>query len=232
MLSEVLGRPLIPTMENWLIWSRFWQQIVCMTSTRCWVWTGKVDRDGYGNIRVRGADGGVAKAHRVMFTWLVGPIPRDMTLDHLCRNTGCVNPEHLEVVDRGENSRRARTKDRCIRGHQLTPENVVTLSRGGRRCRICRDSFYGEHRESVRSRQAKAYRAKVGREVLLPNRERTHCKWGHPFDEANTRITSAGVRQCRGCGNRRDRERYANDPSRNASVKLRAKVARNATQIA
>jgi hypothetical protein len=143
-----------------------------------------------------------------------------------------VNPDHLEVVPREENSRRARTKDFCIRGHQLTSDNVVPTSEGGRRCRICRDSYYSEHRETIRTRQAKAYRVRAGREVLPPNGERTHCKWGHPFDEANTRITTAGVRQCRACGNRRDRERYANDPSRNASVKERAKAAKIATQNA
>lgn len=27
-----------------------------------------------------------------------------------------------------------------------------------------------------------------------------HCKNGHPFDEANTRVTEKGYRQCRACG--------------------------------
>jgi hypothetical protein len=219
-------------MDSWIIWSRFWQQVMCMVSTRCWVWTGKVTSDGYGRTRARGPDGGVAMAHRLMFTWLVGPIPLNMTLDHLCRNTGCVNPEHLEIVDRGENARRARTKDRCVRGHQLTSDNVVPMSNGGRRCRICRDSYYARNNETVRAQRRSRYEQRVGRPVLLPVGERTECKWGHPFDEQNTRYTKTGMRQCRACGNRRDRERYANDPTRNASVKARAKAAKSTTQNA
>jgi hypothetical protein len=34
----------------------------------------------------------------------------------------------------------------------------------------------------------------------------THCKWGHPFDEANTYIGPNGQRWCRACRNRRARE--------------------------
>ena len=31
------------------------------------------------------------------------------------------------------------------------------------------------------------------------NQRKTHCKWGHPFDEENTRM-SRGARTCRQCG--------------------------------
>jgi hypothetical protein len=49
-----------------------------------------------------------AAAHRI--AWSVGngnkPNPFGMEVDHLCRNTHCVNFEHLEVVDKSENVRR------------------------------------------------------------------------------------------------------------------------------
>lgn len=38
-------------------------------------------------------------------------------------------------------------------------------------------------------------------------RARTHCPSGHPYDEANTWISSAGHRQCRAC-NRINANRY------------------------
>lgn len=33
-------------------------------------------------------------------------IPNDMEIDHLCRNPGCCNPDHLELVTHAENNRR------------------------------------------------------------------------------------------------------------------------------
>ena len=221
LLSTVLGHELLPTMDSWLAWSEFWQNVVCQISTRCWVWTGKVDRDGYGNRRARGPGNGVAKTHRIAYTWLVGPIPVGMTLDHLCRNPSCVNPEHLEVVTPAENSRRARTKARCLRGHLLEGANVIKTA-NGRRCKVCQDSYYARNTERVLARHKARYDTKADHVVLPPNGERTQCKWGHPFDEKNTRFTSTGVRQCRACAARRDRERYAKDPERKADVKRRA----------
>lgn len=72
----------------------------------CWLWQrGAHNRKGYGRIRV----GGVKfMVHRFAYEAMVGPVPDGMQLDHLCRNTRCVNPGHLEPVTPGENVRRER----------------------------------------------------------------------------------------------------------------------------
>lgn len=38
--------------------------------------------------------------------YLLGPIAKNLTLDHICKNRSCVNPNHLEPVSQSENSRR------------------------------------------------------------------------------------------------------------------------------
>lgn len=104
----------------------------------CWEWQGAL-RNGYGAI---GAGNRVLYTHRVVYEATVAPIPAGLVIDHLCRNRKCCNPDHLEVVTRGENVRRG---DRvglrvtaCHRGHPYTPENTYTNPRGYRSCRTCR----------------------------------------------------------------------------------------------
>jgi hypothetical protein len=89
---------------------RFWSKVDDSGSRGCWEWLAAKERTGYGTFFCRHVIGrGTAipeRAHRVAYELLVGPIQAGLTLDHLCRNRGCVNPAHLEPVTRGENVRR------------------------------------------------------------------------------------------------------------------------------
>lgn len=69
----------------------------------CWIWQGS-QRGGYGYLVVRQKR---LAAHRHVYETLVGPIAENLTIDHLCRVTLCVNPDHLEPVTRSVNSKRA-----------------------------------------------------------------------------------------------------------------------------
>ena len=46
-------------------------------------------------------------AHKQAYVEAKGAIPTGLTLDHLCRNRLCINPEHLEPITLQENIRRS-----------------------------------------------------------------------------------------------------------------------------
>lgn len=65
----------------------------------CWPWKAAHDNNGYGFLNMRrNGRGNTAKAHRLVWELLVGPIGDGLELDHLCHNRGCCNPEHLREV--------------------------------------------------------------------------------------------------------------------------------------
>lgn len=86
--------------------ARFWSHVDAEGD--CWEWTVSTGSHGYGQFAVGGLGGTMVLAHRYAFELLVGPIPEGLTLDHLCRNKICVNPDHLEPVTLVLNGQRAR----------------------------------------------------------------------------------------------------------------------------
>lgn len=110
----------------------------------CWLWKGLRDPRGYGRYAHD-------LAHRVFYRALYGAIPPALSIDHLCRVKNCVNPEHMEIVSLEENTRRANTKDVCVRGHVLDSDSTYQW-RGIRQCRPCnreRASAYRERRKQL-----------------------------------------------------------------------------------
>lgn len=123
--------------------TRFWGKVSSPTIDKlldeCWEWTSNKSK-GYGNIWGNPSN---YKAHRVAYTLVRGKLKPDLVLDHLCRNTGCVNPYHLEQVTSKENylrgvgepAKNAR-KTHCKRGHEFTPDNTYETN-DCRKCKTC-----------------------------------------------------------------------------------------------
>ncbi len=120
--------------------STFWSR-TRKTTSGCLEWLGWKDRLGYGRVYFSGRS---EMAHRFALRLLKRTVPRRLTVDHLCRNTSCVNPEHLEVVPHRINVLRGigptainAKKSRCLRGHTLSGPNLRLLPDGRRTCVIC-----------------------------------------------------------------------------------------------
>ena len=123
---------------------RFWAKV--KKGSGCWLWLGiPHNSKGYGRITVAGRKW---LAHRFAYTFLVGPIDPGLELDHLCRNTQCVNPAHLDPVTPEEHVRRTdqgahnRRKRHCPKGHPYDLENT-RWSGGRRHCRACNSDGLG-----------------------------------------------------------------------------------------
>lgn len=106
--------------------------------TPCVLFTGYLDRDGYGHVRFRGQN---VYAHRAAYMQQVGEIPVGLEIDHLCRNRACVEALHLEAVTHAENVRRGMraTQTRCKHGHPFDAANTYRRPDrpGNRECRAC-----------------------------------------------------------------------------------------------
>lgn len=120
--------------------SRFWDKVIPEPNSGCWLWLGATNGVDYGRSSINGED---VYAHRLAYESLVGNIPAGLVIDHLCRNTLCCNPAHLEPVTVGENNRRgegfagqfSRTTH-CPQGHAYQGDNIM-LHGKGRDCREC-----------------------------------------------------------------------------------------------
>jgi hypothetical protein len=154
-------RPVPPTLEE-----RFWAKVDKRGPVPeyrpdlgpCWIWTAWVTEQGYGRFTLPGRR--KRPAHRVAWQWLVGPIPDDLPLDHLCRVHSCLKviedesgPAHLEPVTNRENILRGHygaLTTHCPAGHPYDGANTywgrTEFGNPTRACRACGR----EHKRRVR----------------------------------------------------------------------------------
>lgn len=103
----------------------------------CLIWTGPVDKDGYGVWR---------NTRAYVWAWEAehGPVPQGMQLHHRCEDVRCTKPAHLVLLTPAEHRRQHR-KTHCVHGHVLT-------ERYGRQvCDTCRRNQAREYQRRKRA---------------------------------------------------------------------------------
>jgi len=128
------------------IWEQRFMENVSVSINGCWLWSGTIDSYGYGVFVTEKKN--TFKAHRLSFALKRGYCSSELTIDHLCKNKKCVNPDHMELITNSENVTRGngpfminKRKTHCINGHPLSGDNLVTFESerklGKRQCKIC-----------------------------------------------------------------------------------------------
>jgi len=90
--------PLRPPSGSVPLAERFWPNV--QKTDGCWEWIAGKSKSGYGSLNVAGKR---RRAHTVSYEMVNGPVPDGLYLDHICRNRGCVRPDHLRPVTHKQN---------------------------------------------------------------------------------------------------------------------------------
>lgn len=98
-------------------------------SGECWLWTGCLDKDGYGKFRIKKK---IFRTHRISYELYVEPIPDGLYVCHHCDNPSCVNPDHLFVGTSKDNMRDMISKSHNRKGQnnsnaKLTSKQVCEI---------------------------------------------------------------------------------------------------------
>lgn len=142
-----------------------------ISESGCWNWKKSIDKDGYSQIGLWGRYGsnhksGQFPAHRVMYELIKGEMKPDEQIDHLCKNILCVNPAHLEAVDKDTNNIRGNSpsaiharKTHCPKGHPYNSENTYKHRNGQgkvytRKCKTCVSIRMKDYYQRVKLKEA------------------------------------------------------------------------------
>lgn len=114
-LDRLVAQGFSPTILN-----RFWRSV----TKGCWIWTGHKNNKGYGMIGKAGSSTDFWLIHRVSWVIHRGPIPDGLCVLHRCDNPLCVNPDHLFLGTKKDNTQDMIAKRRNRGAARLTEDQI------------------------------------------------------------------------------------------------------------
>lgn len=125
--------------------------------TGCWEWQGKLDRYGYGSLKV---DNKTTKAHRYSYEKYYGSFNKELHVLHTCDNPKCVNPHHLFL---GTNQDNVKDRVNKNRGNSTTKKLSVEAKKSMLKLletqpKKCVADLFGVHVSTVSRVKAKGLR--------------------------------------------------------------------------
>jgi hypothetical protein len=113
---------------------RFWSRVIKKGADYCWIYTGRLDKDGYGTFFSSLPELNT-RSHRFSKSLKLGRRLTDEELVlHTCDNPACVNPAHLYIGTEIQNRSDCVTKKRHAVGEKchkskLTDKKVAKIRR-------------------------------------------------------------------------------------------------------
>ena len=102
--------------------ARFWAAVEVGEEDECWLWTGSVDKDGYGWFSWNKGKGNNISISAPRFSLMMKLNNYELTFEektkHSCDNPKCCNPKHLSVGDAQSNSNEMVARNRSCKGEK------------------------------------------------------------------------------------------------------------------
>lgn len=120
---------------------KFWSKVDKRDPEECWNWLGSKTKTGYGLFWPERRTTRTAHSFAFELATEIRAATYVFDIHHKCYNKSCVNPAHLELFSRQENTSDAfDILTHCKRNHEWTEENAKWRFDGKyprRQCREC-----------------------------------------------------------------------------------------------